>query len=153
MHIPPDWGIFVALIVSFLLFWFIFGWLFFGPFLKLLGERERRLKDLNERTARLLQEERSAVEQREEQLAAVRREALGHRDNERRRVEAETAAMIEEMRAQSRNQLEQVRAEIEQEFNDAARQLEESARLLAAELAGRVLGRPLAANGRGLRND
>jgi F0F1-type ATP synthase membrane subunit b/b' len=135
MHIPPDWGIFAALIVSFLLFWFIFGWLFFSPFLKLLGERERRLTELNERAQRLLQEERSAVEEREEQLAAVRRQAL------------------EQARSQSRNQLEQVRAEIEQEFNAAGRQLEESARLLAAELAGRILGRPLTVDGRALRNN
>jgi F0F1-type ATP synthase membrane subunit b/b' len=61
--------------------------------------------------------------------------------------------MIEEARSQSRNQLEQVRAEIEQEFNAAGRQLEESARLLAAELAGRILGRPLTVDGRALRNN
>ena len=49
MHIPPDWGIFFTLIVSFLVFWFIFDRLFFGPFLKLLGDRENKLKDLSAR--------------------------------------------------------------------------------------------------------
>lgn len=87
MHIPPDWGIFFALIVSFLVFWFVFGWLFFSPFLKLLGEREHRLKDLSERTERLLQEERTAAEERERQLAAVRRDAMSRREAERRRAE------------------------------------------------------------------
>src|SRR5260370_39264814 len=86
MHIPPDWGIFFALIVSFLVFWFVFGWLFFSPFLKLLGERELRLKALSERTERLLQEERTAAEERERQLAAVRREAMSRREAERRRA-------------------------------------------------------------------
>ena len=54
MHIPPDWGIFFTLIVSFLVFWFIFDRLFFGPFLKLLSDRENKLKDLSARTERLL---------------------------------------------------------------------------------------------------
>src|SRR5580704_7898540 len=105
MHIPPDWGILGALIVSFLIFWFIFGWLFFGPFLKLLGERERRLKDLVDRTERLLQEEKAAVAEREAQLAAVRREALSRRENERRRADEEATHMIEEARAEARAEL------------------------------------------------
>jgi len=144
MHIPPDWGIFFALIVSFLVFWFIFGWLFFGPFLKLLGDRERRLKDLSERTERLLQEEKAAIEDRERGLAAVRREALNRRESERRRAEEEATRMLEEARAEARTQLEQVRAGIESEFAAAGRQLEEMAQTLAAELAQRVLGRPAA---------
>jgi len=48
MHIPPNWGTFFALIVSFLVFWFIFSRLFFQPFLNLLSARERRFKELNE---------------------------------------------------------------------------------------------------------
>src|SRR5271170_7632728 len=118
MHIPPDWGIFFTLIVSFLVFWFIFGWLFFDPFLKLLSARERRFKDVSERTERLLKEERAAIEERERQLAAVRHEAM-----------------------------EQVRASIENDFKAAESQLRELADSLAADLAGRVLGRPLSANG------
>ena len=34
MHIPPDWGVFATLLVSFLAFWMVFVWIFFGPFLK-----------------------------------------------------------------------------------------------------------------------
>ena len=54
MHIPPNWGTFFALIVSFLVFWFIFSRLFFRPFLNLLSERERRFKELNDRTEELI---------------------------------------------------------------------------------------------------
>jgi F-type H+-transporting ATPase subunit b len=147
MHIPPDWGIFFALIASFLAFWFIFGWLFFGPFLKLIGDRESRLKDLSERTERLLRDEKAAIAERERALAAVRRDSLAKRDGERRRAEEEAAKMIEEARAEARAQLEQVRSGIEQEFEAAGRQLEELARTLAAELAGRVLGRPVVNSG------
>lgn len=148
MHLPPDWGIFGALIVSFLVFWFIFGWLFFGPFLGLLGERERRLRELSERTERLLAEEKAAVAHRDQELAAVLRDALARRESERRRADEEAAHMVEEARAESRAQLEQIGAGIEKEFTAAARQLEELAQTLATELAGRVLERPLNNGGR-----
>jgi F0F1-type ATP synthase membrane subunit b/b' len=143
MHIPPDWGIFFALIVSFLVFWFIFGWLFFGPFLRLLGDRERGLKDLSERTERLLRDEKAAIDERERALAAVRREALNRRDIERSQAEEDAARMIDEARSEARAQLDQVRAGIETEFAVASHQLQELAQTLAAELAQRVLGRPV----------
>ena len=153
MHIPPDWGVFGTLIVSFLVFWFIFGWLFFNPFLKLLSERERRFKDLSARTERLLSEERRALEERDRQLATVRREAMAQREAERRRAEEEASKVIAEARAEAHAELETVRAQIENDFKAAERQLEQLAESLAADLAGRVLGRPLTADGRNALNN
>jgi F-type H+-transporting ATPase subunit b len=150
MHVPPsltDWSYIGILVVSFLVFWFIFGRLFFEPFLKLLGERERRLKDLGARTEQLLREEKAAAAERELQLTAVRRQALSRREDERRRAEEEAAQMIEQARARARAKLEQMRTGIENEFASAARQIEELARSLAGELAGRVLGRPINGDG------
>ncbi len=147
MHIPPDWGVFATLLVSFLVFWFIFGQLFFGPFLKLLGDRESRLKDLSERTERLLLEEKTAVAERERQLAAVRRDALEKREIERRQAESEAARMIDEARAAAHGELEKVRAGIEKSIDAAQAELQQSARDLAAELAQRVLGRAVTTGG------
>jgi F-type H+-transporting ATPase subunit b len=150
MHLPPDWGILAALIVSFLIFWFIFGRLFFAPFLKLLSDRERRLQELSERTEQLLREEKAAVEAREAGLAAVRQEALHRRETERRAAEAQAAHMIAEARDEAKAALDQVRAGIEQDFEAAAGQLQRLAETLAVELAGRVLGRAMS-NGRTVR--
>src|SRR5262249_27638326 len=141
MHIPPDWGIFAVLIVSFLIFWFIFGRLFFGPYLRLLGDRERRLRELHERTDQLLRDGKSAVEAREAGLAGVRHEALSRREAQRRQAEAEAGRVIAEARAQAKAELDQVREEIEQDFRMVAGQLQQLAETLAAELAARVLGR------------
>jgi F-type H+-transporting ATPase subunit b len=143
MHIPPDWGIFATLIVSFLIFWFIFGRLFFGPFLELLGDRERRLQQLNERTEQLLRDEKAAVEAREAGLAAVRSEALSRREAERRQAESEGARMIAEARAEAKAELDRTRDEIEQDFKAAGGRLEQLAQDMAAELAGRLLGRAI----------
>ena len=147
MHIPPDWGVFATLLVSFLAFWMVFGWIFFGPFLKLLDDREHRLKDLNERTERLLEEERTAVKEREQHLAAIRRNALVRRETERRQAEAEAAKMIKEARAEARVELEAVRAGIEKSIKAAQAELQQMSQTLAVELAQRVLGRPVNAGG------
>jgi F-type H+-transporting ATPase subunit b len=153
MHIPPDWGIFFALIVSFLVFWFIFDRLFFGPFLKLLGDRERKLRDLSERTEQLLKEEKAAGQEREHQLAELRREALAARDAERRRAEEEAGRLIEEAKAEAHDALERVRTEIENELRKGERELEQLSRVLAVELAARVLGRPLNGAAQGTPNN
>jgi len=143
MHIPPDWGIFFTLIVSFLVFWFIFDRIFFGPFLKLLGDRESKFKDLSARAEQLLKEEKAAAEERDRQLTELRREALAVREAERRKAEAEAARMIDEAKAEAHKALERVRTEIENELRAGERELEQLGRTLAVELAGRVLGRPV----------
>ncbi|HVB83007.1 MAG TPA: ATP synthase F0 subunit B [Candidatus Binataceae bacterium] len=143
MHIPPDWGIFFTLIVSFLIFWFIFDRLFFGPFLKLLGDRERKLKDLNARAEQLLKEEKAAGQERDRQLIELRREALAVREAERRKAEADATRLIEAAKVEAHSALERVRAEIENELHAGERELERLSRVLAVELAGRVLGRPV----------
>jgi F-type H+-transporting ATPase subunit b len=152
MHIPPNWGTFFALIVSFLAFWFIFSRLFFRPFLKLLADRERRFKDLNDRTERLIKEAHAADEKREQRLAAVRRDAIARRDNERRKAEADAAGLMESAKSEARESLEQVREKIEAELKAAERELEQLGKSLASQLAERVLGRPLGGSSSGKSN-
>jgi len=143
MHIPPDWGIFFTLIVSFIVFWFIFDRLFFGPFLKLLGDRENKLKDLSARAEQLLKEEKAAGEKRDRELLELRREALATRETARRAAETDAARVIEEAKAKAQSALERVRAGIEDELRAGERELERLSRVLAVDLAGRVLGRPV----------
>ncbi len=143
LKIPPDWGTFCALIVSFLVFWFIFKRLLFDPFLKLLVERELKLKALSERTERLIHEGKAADEECTRQLTALRRELLAERETERRGVEGEIVQMMEEVRLAAKQTVEQVRVEIERELRTAEQQLGTLGESLAAELAERVLGRSL----------
>ena len=143
MHIPPNWGTFFALIVSFLVFWFIFSRLFFRPFLNVLSERERRFKDLNDRTELLIKQAREAEAEREARLAEVRKGAIARRESDRRKAEAEAAQMMEAAKAEAREALDQVRGKIETELKAAERELEQMGHNLAGELAERVLGRPL----------
>jgi len=150
MHIPPNWGTFGVLIVSFLVFWFIFSRLFFRPFLNLLSEREKRFRSLSDRTEQLLKEARTAEEAREQRLTATRREALENRDAERRQATAEAARMLDAAKSDAHELLESARTRIEGELRSAERELDQMGRTLASELAERVLGRPL--NGGGTSN-
>ena len=143
MHIPPNWGTFFTLIVSFLVFWFIFSRLFFRPFLNLLSQREHRFKELNDRTEELIKQARAAEEEREARLAEIRKSAIARRESERRKAEAEAAQMMEAAKAEARETLEQVHAKIETELKAAEHELEQMGHSLASELAERVLGRPL----------
>jgi F-type H+-transporting ATPase subunit b len=147
LKIPPDWGTFCLLIVSFLVFWFIFKRLLFDPFLKLLAERERRLKSLKERTEQLINEGRTAHLRHERELIQIRHEALAEREAERRRAEEEVGRLMEEARLAAKDSIEQVRSEIERELRAAEQQLGQLGDNLAAELAERVLGRPLKSGG------
>ena len=143
MHIPPNWGTFFILIVSFLVFWFIFSRLFFRPFLDLLAKREGRFKDLNDRTEKLIKEAKEADAIREQRLNEARRTALERRDTERRAAEADAAKKIDAARGESHEMLERARAKIDEELANAERELGRMGESLAAELAERVLGRPL----------
>jgi len=143
MHIPPNWGTFFALIVSFLVFWFIFSRIFFRPFLDLLSKREQRFKSLSEQTERLIRQARTAEDEREQRILAVRREASMARETQRREAEAEAAKVLEEAKAEARTTMDRVHAHIEEELKAAEQQLDAMGRSLAADLAQRVLGRPL----------
>jgi F-type H+-transporting ATPase subunit b len=147
LKIPPDWGTFCALIVSFLVFWFIFKRLLFDPFLTLLAERELKLKALSERAERLIHEGKAADDERTRQLSVLRRELLAERELERRRVEEEIGQMMEEARLAAKHSVEQVRVEIERELRAAEQQLGTLGENLATELAERVLGRSLKSGG------
>ena len=153
MHIPPNWGTFFALIVSFLVFWFIFSRLFFRPFLNLLSERERRFKELNDRTEELIRRARLAEEERETRLAEVRKGALTRRESERRKAEAEAAHMMEAAKVAAHEALERASSNIETELKAAERELEQVGRNLGSQLAERVLGRPLSGSAATSKNN
>ncbi len=80
-------------------------------------------------------------------MIEVRREALAEREGERRRAEEEVGRLLEEARLAAKDSIEQVRTEIERELRAAEQQLGKLGDNLAAELAERVLGRPLKGGG------
>ena len=62
---------------------------------------------------------------------------------ERRQAEAEATKLLDAAKADARATLDRAHVRIEEELKAAQRELDETARSLAAELGQRVLGRPL----------
>ncbi|MHB8384095.1 MAG: F0F1 ATP synthase subunit B family protein [Candidatus Binataceae bacterium] len=143
MHIPPNWGTFFVLIVSFLVFWFIFSRLFFQPFLNLMAQREERFRSLSDRTEQLIREARAEDDEREKRIAEIRREAIAMRESHRRAAEAEAAQMMDAVKGEAHAALEAARIKLENELRDSEQQLEAMSHNLGAELAVRILGRPV----------
>ncbi|MGC1678296.1 MAG: ATP synthase F0 subunit B [Candidatus Binataceae bacterium] len=143
MHIPPNWGTFFVLIVSFLVFWFIFSRLFFRPFLNLLAQREERFQGLSDRTEQLLREARTDDDEREKRIAEIRREAIAMRESHRRTAETEAAQLLDAAKAEAHAAMEAARTRLERELKESEDQLEAMSHNLGAELAVRILGRPV----------
>lgn len=143
MHIPPNWGTFFVLIVSFLVFWFIFSRLFFRPFLNLLAQREERFQSLSDRTEQLLREARTDDDEREKRIVEIRREAIAMRESHRRTAEAEAAQLLDAAKAEAHAAMEAARTRLERELKESEQQLEAMSHNLGAELAVRILGRPV----------
>jgi len=143
MHIPPNWGTFFVLIVSFLVFWFIFSRLFFRPFLKLLAEREERFQSLSDRTEQLIRAARTDDDEREKRIAEIRREAITMRESHRRAAETEAAQLMDAAKAEAHAAIEAARTKLERELKESEAQLEAMSHNLGAELAVRILGRPV----------
>ncbi|MBI2999566.1 MAG: ATP synthase F0 subunit B [Deltaproteobacteria bacterium] len=134
----------VIQIFAFLVLWFLLSKILFGPFLRLVEERERRTEGSRAEAASLREEgerlgagyERGIESAREEGLRV--KETLleeGRRANER---------LLAQAREESTKLLQAVRDELQQamqrEREGAAREAEEIARQIAEKVLGRRVG-------------
>jgi F-type H+-transporting ATPase subunit b len=147
LNIPPNWGTFFVLIVSFLVFWFIFKRILFEPFLALLSARDDRQRELRENAERARNQARAAEEKYRHELAQAYRASAAEREKARQAAEQEAAALVEQAREAARQTIEKAQAEADQKLKLAFQQVEELSAGLALELAQRLLGRQLGARG------
>jgi F-type H+-transporting ATPase subunit b len=143
LNIPPNWGTFFVLIVSFLVFWFILKRVLFEPFLALASARDDRLRQLKEDAQRALGEAKADDEQYRREIAQARQAGAAAREKARWAAEQEVAAIVEQAREAARQTIERAQAEADRKLKLAYQQVEELSRSLALELAERLLGRRL----------
>jgi F-type H+-transporting ATPase subunit b len=143
LNIPPNWGTFFVLIVSFLVFWFILKRILFDPFLALASARDDRMRQLKEDAQRALSEAKAAEELYRREIAQARQAGAAQREKARSSAEQEVAAIVEQARHAARETIEKAQAEAEQKLHLAYQQVEALSRSLALELAERLLGRRL----------
>src|SRR5262245_56495263 len=139
---PPDIT-FVIQIASFVALWFGLKRLLFDPFQQVLETREARTSGTVHAAAQTREAANAAAQEFERRMHEIRQTltaeaAAAHAASETAEQEILTAA-----RQQAGNQLAQLRDSLNQQAAAARSALAAEARVLAASLFERVVGRPL----------
>ena len=131
-------------ILLFLVLWIILSKVLFRPYLHLLEERERRTIGAQHDSTELEREGARLRAQYEEQIA--RAQAAGYTAKEA--IVQEGRQQREELLGQARemamNMLEGVRREVDSQMQRERQLAVAEARIVAQEMANKILGRPVA---------
>lgn len=137
-------AVFLAQFVLFGLFVSLLKPLLFDPLLRVFEEREKRTDGAKAEARQMDEEAGELLKKYEAELSRVRREA----GVERERLRAETAKLeakiMAEARAETATILADGKARIAEEVAQLRKELEQQKPALAAQIAGRVLGREVA---------
>lgn len=128
-------------IIFFLFLWFILNKLLFGPFLRLLEERERRTEGVKSETAAL---EDEGVRLRAEYEAAIAKAREAGSDLKEALVQEgrrEREQLLSRAREESTGLLERVRQEVQNELRRERELAAREAQAVAQDIVGKILGR------------
>lgn len=140
-----DVGNAVWTLVIFLLVLAVLGKYAWGPLLTGLQKRESYIRDALESARREREEAQKLLREYQEKMAAARGEATAIIDEGRRDAEVVKRRIEEHAKQESDKMIERAEREIAAAKTEATRQLYALSASLATELAGRILGREVAA--------
>ena len=141
MDMTPNLVLIAVQAVPFLLVLFVLDKVIFKPMLAYLDEREQSLVDGRARAADLQSEIETRLETYEQRLEEARGEIGELRAKRRLAAQEEYERRLSEARKKADDEVSEAVSGITQERQQAWAALEVSARQLAGEIAGRVLGR------------
>jgi F-type H+-transporting ATPase subunit b len=130
------WVVFLILLLSFIL-----DRLVFRPVLGVIKRREEAVTSARLLAERATEEARQAGEEFERKTAAARAEIYRQMDDMRRAGLEERTALVEATRREADQALADARAQLHRDVEEARARLDQDADALAAEAAGRILGR------------
>ncbi|MGH9856778.1 MAG: ATP synthase F0 subunit B [Acidobacteriota bacterium] len=142
MEIFPNWT-FLPILFFVILLTFILNRTLFRPLGKTLEERERRITGARleaEEIRRASQEKGTEFDRR---LREARREADQQVAQVKNAALSEKNQLVTRQRSETEQMLAQGKAEIRTKVDDARRKLEAQTQQLAAQIATRILNRPL----------
>jgi F-type H+-transporting ATPase subunit b len=131
-------------IILFLVLWIILSKVLFRPYLQLLEERERRTIGAQHDSMELEREGARLRAQYEEQIA--RAQAAGYTAKEAIVQEGrqQREKLLGQAREMAMNMLEGVRREVDSQMQRERQLAVAEARIVAQEMANKILGRPVA---------
>ncbi len=140
-----DVGNAVWTVIIFLLVLVVLGKFAWGPLLTGLQQREGYIRNSLEGARREREEAAALLREYQEKLAAARTEATAIIEEGRRDAETVKHRIEEHAKQESDRMIERAEREIDAAKTEATRQLYALSASLATELAGRILGREIAA--------
>ena len=136
------WNLIVQL-VAFIIFIYLLWRYALGPIVKVLDQRQERIRDSMEAAQRMQAELQATAARNEEVLAEARREAQQIVTNAREAGDAAIARAREEAGAQAEEYLARAEASLRQETEQARQQLRQEVADLAVMAASRIVRREL----------
>lgn len=121
-------------------------YIIFKPMLAHLADRERNIDGFKREADQLQGEVAGKMAELEEKLSAARAEAATERASLRKQSKEAEAQIVADARASADSMLGEARGRIAAEKESASKELEATAKTLSSNIAGTILGRPVAGN-------
>jgi len=135
-----DYTLFIQ-IVNFLLLIAILHVLLYKPILKIMKERENRLKASEEEVKSLYQTIERKTAEYEEKIRLAKMEAMNQRNEIQKQGALEAQRIIEAAREEIARMTEEFKEKLAKEMEEARNILTAQSRTISFEIAERVLGR------------
>jgi len=113
----------------------------FKPFLSVLGERRNRIEGAEKRAKDLQQQAEELIERYREAIAAGQAQGAGIRDEIRKTSLAEETEILQKAMDEANRLIQEVKARIAEEAQDARTELRLQAHSLSREITEKILGR------------
>ncbi len=133
---PVLWVIFFVLIMAIVL-----DRLLFRPFMRVIAEREQRVKSAIELANRSAEQARAATAEFTERTTTAQTEVYRHMDEARRRALEHRQEVLAATRQEVESSIDAARARLAEQASVARTELAREAESLASVVASRVLGR------------
>ncbi len=113
-----------------------------GPIMGLLRDRDAEITTSREAFEQAQTEVEERIAEQRKQLALARSEAALHRDRLRKEAQQAREQLVAEARQEADAELQEAVAALDAEVAEQRRSLEERARRLGEEMAGKLMGAP-----------
>jgi len=123
---------------------FLLNIVLYKPILRILSEREKKIKDAQQKTREFSDETQKLISSYNEKIQAAKIEAMTEKNNAKKDAVEKANIIIEESRKNAENNLMNVKNQISKEIGDARKELEPELDKMAMTIAEQVLGRKVA---------
>jgi F-type H+-transporting ATPase subunit b len=140
--INPDWTLLIQMI-NFLVFLFLMNLVLYRPIRRIVAQRKKMMDEKQEEIDRLEARAEAAVQQYEQKLQESRRAGLRQIQDLKAAAYDEEKDLLRKISEDAAEQLQRMRAQIQQDISVARDALRDQVRTFSVQLAQKILGRSI----------